>query len=55
MVLDYGFPLCFSNSLINTGISKPEDYSEEVINEIKNQEKTRLFLEGIEPLSPGSA
>ena len=36
--LDYGFPLCFSNSLINTGISKPEDYSEEVINEIKNQE-----------------
>ena len=31
--LDYGFPLCFSNSLINTGISKPEDYSEEVIND----------------------
>ncbi|MCI8464894.1 MAG: LTA synthase family protein [Lachnospiraceae bacterium] len=36
--LDYGFPFCFSNSLINTGISKPEDYSVEVMREIKKKE-----------------
>ena len=31
---DYGFPYCFSNSLINTGIYKPSEYSTEVIDEI---------------------
>ncbi len=36
--LDYGFPFCFSNSLINTGISKPEDYSIETVQEIKEEE-----------------
>ncbi len=30
----YGFPYCFSNSLINTGIDRPEDYSEELVLEI---------------------
>lgn len=32
--LDYGFPYCFSNTLFNTGIDKPKDYSEESISEI---------------------
>lgn len=31
---DYGFVYCFSNSLVNTGVSKPEDYSNEKINQI---------------------
>ena len=30
----YGFPYCFSNSLVNTGIDRPEDYSEELVLEI---------------------
>ncbi len=35
---DYGFSYCFANSLINTGISKPGDYSTEVVKEIKKEE-----------------
>lgn len=31
---DYGFVYCFSNSLINTGIDKPSEYSLEVIDQI---------------------
>lgn len=34
----YGFAYCFSNSVINTGIKKPADYSEEVVQEIKDEE-----------------
>ena len=36
--LDYGFPYCFANSVINTGISKPDDYSTETVKEIKEAE-----------------
>lgn len=32
--LEYGFVYCFGNSLVNTGVKKPEDYSEEKIDEI---------------------
>lgn len=32
--LDYGFPYCFSNTLLNTGIDKPENYSESTIKHI---------------------
>ena len=32
--LDYGFPYCFGNTLLNTGIDKPTNYSEETINNI---------------------
>lgn len=31
---DYGFAYCFSNSIIDVGISKPKDYSEETIEGI---------------------
>lgn len=31
---DYGFAYCFSNSIIDVGISKPKDYSETTIREI---------------------
>lgn len=32
--LKYGFPYCFSNSIFNTGISMPDDYSDEMVLEI---------------------
>ncbi len=31
---DYGFAYCFSNSIIDVGISKPKDYSETAVKEI---------------------
>lgn len=31
---DYGFAYCFSNSIIDVGISKPKDYSEELVKDI---------------------
>lgn len=31
---DYGFAYCFSNSIIDVGISRPKNYSEEAIHEI---------------------
>lgn len=34
----YGFPYCFSNSLFNTGISKPEGYGTETMEEIRDEE-----------------
>lgn len=34
--LDYGFPYCFSNTLLNTGIHKPSDYSLEKIKSISS-------------------
>ncbi|QDW75167.1 LTA synthase family protein [Lachnospiraceae bacterium KGMB03038] len=33
---DYGLPYCFMASLFNTGISEPNDYSEETIAQISN-------------------
>ena len=36
--LDYGFPYCFSNTLLNTGIKKPNNYSKETIANILNTE-----------------
>ena len=32
---DYGFAYCFTNSIIDNGIGKPEDYSEEEMKSIK--------------------
>jgi Phosphoglycerol transferase and related proteins, alkaline phosphatase superfamily len=34
----YGFAYCFANSLINTGIRKPKNYSEDIIKEIVEEE-----------------
>lgn len=33
---DYGFAYCFSNSIIDVGIGKPKEYSEELVNDIVN-------------------
>jgi len=40
--VDYGFVYCFSNSLINTGISKPKGYSEKKVIEINDKSKDKL-------------
>ena len=32
---EYGFAYCFTNSIIDNGISKPDDYSKEAVMEIK--------------------
>ena len=38
----YGFVYCFSNSIIDQGVSKPDDYSEETIDKILTRaEKTK--------------
>lgn len=34
---DYGFPYCFSNSLLNVGINKPDDYAPEVVEVIEKE------------------
>ena len=34
---EYGFPYCFSNSLVNTGISKPGFYDEKLMQEIEKE------------------
>lgn len=46
---NYGFVYCFTNSIIDVGISKPDDYSEQSVNDIidkiddssKNQSKSK--------------
>lgn len=46
---DYGFAYCFSNSIIDVGISRPKNYSEEVIREITaplNYDKSEVVLIG---------
>lgn len=35
---DYGFAYCFANSVFNTGIEKPDDYCEEVVAVIEEEE-----------------
>lgn len=35
---DYGFPYCFSNSLLNVGINKPDDYAPEVVEVIEKED-----------------
>ncbi len=40
---DYGFPYCFAASIFNTGISQPNGYTKEAMNEITNNgELTKL-------------
>ncbi|NLZ81361.1 MAG: LTA synthase family protein, partial [Clostridiales bacterium] len=42
---NYGFPYCFGNSLINTGIDKPSDYSEEIVGEIIDEVESPVIPE----------
>lgn len=44
---DYGFAYCFSNSIIDVGISKPRDYSEAVVHDIVKEldyDKSEVIL-----------
>lgn len=41
---DYGFVYCFSNSLINTGIDKPNSYSGETIEKIVKDDDDKTTL-----------
>ncbi len=34
---DYGFPYCFANSVLNTGIAKPDEYDREVVAELERE------------------
>lgn len=34
---DYGFAYCFTNSIIDNGIDKPDDYEEEVLLQVKSE------------------
>ena len=47
---DYGFAYCFANSLLNTGIEKPKEYSEEAVVEISKEailpEQTKAAVTG---------
>lgn len=47
--LKNGFAYCFSNSLINNGIKKPSNYSEEKIEEITGKEDSEPVPEETEP------
>ncbi|MBQ2642230.1 MAG: sulfatase-like hydrolase/transferase [Eubacterium sp.] len=42
---DYGFVYCFSNSLVNTGIRRPSDYSEETIKKILTGKSSKKKVE----------
>ncbi|MCR5836902.1 MAG: sulfatase-like hydrolase/transferase [Lachnospiraceae bacterium] len=44
---EFGFVYCFVNSLINTGIDKPQDYSDEKIKSIKDETKEHTKEEEI--------
>ena len=39
---DYGFAYCFSNSLFNTGIAKPDSYDTETVDQLEDEEQTQL-------------
>lgn len=49
--LDYGFPYCFSNTLLNTGISKPANYSKDAIKEIFSNDMGEIELGQITELA----
>ena len=41
---DYGFVYCFTNSLINTGIAKPNNYSGETVEKIVDKKETKYYF-----------
>lgn len=52
--LKYGFVYCFSNSVVNTGIHKPSDYSSEKINDIVNDKPESNEPKPEQPSSSGN-
>lgn len=47
---DYGLPYCFSASLFNTGISQPDNYSEDTMNKITDNRKMAESTADIEEM-----
>ena len=43
---DYGFAYCFTNSIVDNGISKPDSYSEEIMDEIQAELDAGITTEG---------
>lgn len=42
---NYGFVYCFTNSIIDTGISEPEDYSKEAVDEVLTSIQSATYSE----------
>ena len=38
---DYGFAYCFANSLLNTGIDKPDSYDTAMVDQLESEEQTQ--------------
>lgn len=49
---NYGFPYCFSSSIFNTGVSQPEEYTENKVNAILEQMKTSSVVDKAEIKTP---
>lgn len=49
---NYGFAYCLSNSFIDTGIDKPDDYSEETVDTINNSATETLATDTTEQETP---
>lgn len=51
--LDYGFPYCFANSVLNTGVRKPSGYTSEdmdsILDDITNGPEITSDIEGVLP------
>ncbi len=43
---DYGFPYCFMNTWLNTGVSRPSNYSKEEIERIFTEDELAAFAKG---------
>lgn len=49
---DYGLAYCFTNSLFNTGVAKPSDYSDEKVKQIVDDIATGDDSQPIDPSNP---
>ena len=49
---NYGFPYCFSTSLFNTGVSQPDEYTEDKVMDILNKMKSTSVINKAELKTP---
>lgn len=51
--LDYGFPYAFANTLLNTGIKRPVNYSETSVDQLREQlaSTDSLTIDGANPVA----
>lgn len=48
----YGFVYCFSNSIVNTGVKRPSNYSNETLENIVNRIENTNTIKGVEQKKP---